>query len=178
MPKIGEIKRGHEINKRSDHNHIWHACLDCRKERWVLLIRDHPVNKRCIQCAQKLNGINKRGKNNPNWRGVRRVDSQGRVKIRLYPDDFFYLMADSRGDVKEHRLIVAKTLNRCLKSWEIVHHINENKLDNRPRNLELIDNADVHNTITILSRKVTYQTQLIENLREKIRFLKGGSNDR
>ncbi|KKN76441.1 hypothetical protein LCGC14_0369500 [marine sediment metagenome] len=34
MPEIGEIKRGKEIGKTGKW-HVWHACVDCGKERWV-----------------------------------------------------------------------------------------------------------------------------------------------
>lgn len=39
--------------------------------------------------------------------------------------------------VYEHRLIMEQHIGRLLKTNEVVHHINENKLDNRFKNLEL-----------------------------------------
>ena len=37
-----------------------------------------------------------------------------------------------------HRKIAEETMGRRLRSWEVVHHINGNKLDNDPTNLEVL----------------------------------------
>lgn len=45
--------------------------------------------------------------------------------------------ADSIGYVKEHRLVMEDYLGRYLESTEVVHHIDEDKLNNSIDNLEL-----------------------------------------
>ncbi len=53
-------------------------------------------------------------------------------------------MADSNGDVLEHRYVMAQHLGRLLTKGEIVHHINHDRTDNRLENLQLLESHSVH----------------------------------
>ena len=49
MPKIGKL---------GTNKYVYHACIDCGKERWVAFIKGNPVNLRCSNHSR----YSKRGK--------------------------------------------------------------------------------------------------------------------
>ena len=180
MPEIGEIRNERELGFKGHCKVIWLACLGCGKERWVQLAGEHPQHERCRVCSNRKTTIirakrQQSGTRGSNWKGGRHVGSGGYVKVWLDPKDFFYPMATKGGYVKEHRLVVAKALGRCLHRWEIVHHKHvkypagsiEDKQDNRyPENLQLVSD-DRHKQITILENKIA-------QLEKRIKILEGG----
>ena len=133
MPEIGERTKG-----KNYCNLQWCACLDCGKERWVELRNGIPRAHRCHRCTAKLNKHTwTRGEGTPAWKGGRIIDADGYIKLWLSQDDFFYPMANNKGYVLEHRLVMAKHLGRCLQGWEKVHHKDGIKDHNEYSNLEL-----------------------------------------
>ncbi|MBA7565608.1 hypothetical protein ES708_07293 [subsurface metagenome] len=84
--------------------------------------------------------------------------------ISLARDDFFSPSTNAQGHIREHRLIMAQHLGRNLHPWEIVHHKNGVKDDNRIENLQLISD-DKHKQITLLENR-------IKRLEAKIKTLK------
>ena len=85
-------------------------------------------------------GIVHPGERNPNWRGGRTVASNGYVLVKEPESP----MADARGYVYEHRLVMSRFLGRPLNKNEQVHHKNGNKLDNRLDNLEYMPSVVHH----------------------------------
>ena len=125
-----------------------------------------PTNLRCYACANKLNA--RYGIENNRWKGGRYKAKEGSyVFITLNPSDFFFPMVNSRR-VAEHRLVMAKHLGRNLHRWEIVHHINGIKDDNRIENLQLVTD-DRHKQITILEIQIKRLKQENEKLRQVLK---------
>lgn len=84
-------------------------------------------------------GVHK-GKNNSSWKGGR-INRNGYIYI--YQPDHPY--AIKQNYVPEHRLVMEKKIGRYLYPWEVVHHINGIKNDNRDENLKLLPGSE-HNT--------------------------------
>lgn len=173
MNKIGDIKYGNELGYKKPLSgkggaYIWHACIDCGRERWASLTHSKPTRLRCIFCSNKAKA--RHGSANNMWRGGRSKIKKGYIVITLQPDDFFYPMTRGRRRVLEHRLVMAKHIGRCLHSWEIVHHKNGiPKDDNRIEGLQLVSD-DRHKQITILETQISKlqkeNTRLLQLLRD------------
>ncbi|MDO9580388.1 MAG: HNH endonuclease [Bacteroidales bacterium] len=149
MPTVGEIKKGTDIGKTYRGKLVWQACIDCGKERWIQIRKEQ--YPRCRSCSRKALGL--RGIKSARWTGRNYKTTNGYICIKLLPGDFFYAMTHNNA-ILEHRLIMAKYLNRCLLSWEIVHHKNGIKDDNRLENLELFPAPYQHNIISKMGRQI------------------------
>lgn len=159
IPHVGEIRYGIEIGKKGLKDKFkWVTCPDCAKVRgWRILIAGKLKSERCPKCSANTPehkalvsraqiGL-QAGSKNPRWKGGRVVNKSGYILVWISPDDFFYPMAVHEQArcryryVLEHRLVMAKHLGRCLTRWELVHHKNGDKSDNRIENLELTTNG-------------------------------------
>jgi len=152
---IGEIKGGREIGRKTSNTFIWHICLRCGQARWVRLVSGSVRHDTCHSCAtQKV-----------------KKEQRNYTRIRLHPWDFFYPMTTKKGCVAEHRLIMAQELGRCLQDWEIVHHKNHIRTDNRIANLQIVTD-DRHKQITILECKIDRLSEKQTDLMTEIKLLR------
>ena len=86
---------------------------------------------RCRSCS-----IN--GEKSPYWKGGRYKNKDGYIELMIYPKNPYYSMANTKGYILEHRLVMAKYLRRLLLTSEPIHHINGIKDDNRIENLQIL----------------------------------------
>ena len=176
MPQLGEIKRAKEIGLPGNQSvpHMWAACIVCGKERWVQAPGGKLRHRKCLACGCKtgrygVGGEHPTGENSSNWKGGLSKTTDGYITVRLEPDDFFYLMTCD-GYIREHRLVMAKHLNRCLLSWEIVHHRNGDKTDNSLENLKLLTRV-YHIPDIQIKALVKRQQREIQDLQGRVTIL-------
>ena len=79
------------------------------------------------------------GKKNPNWQGGK-TTKNGYLRVR----NFSHPYCSQVGYVLKSYLVMEKYLGRYIKPGEIVHHKNNNKLDNRLKNLKLFKSISEH----------------------------------
>ena len=171
MPEIGEIRRAFEVGFAGRQKMVWHACEKCGKERWVKLIKGIPIYRLCTShFGYGRTQMDHKGSNNARWNGGR-AHNKGYIMVLLSPSDFFYPMANKRGYVLEHRLVMAKHLKRQLLQWEVVHHKNGIKDDNQIENLMILPNQNYHVSDTHLKKYTKKLERQVKELQARVTLL-------
>jgi len=136
--KFGKKKNGSMIN---------FPCEKCGEKHWIELgdLKKKTNKKICRICFNKYMSET-RGEDRWNYNKNYRIKNKlGYIIIRLkYNDPFISMANKNSNEILEHRYIMAKYIGRPLARYEIVHHVNCIKDDNRIENLTLVTLKD-HN---------------------------------
>ena len=171
MPEVEEIQYGSDLGLvDKSHKYIYLECPNCGKLRWIKLIKGKPAYNYCNPCMQKR--IRPIGDKSTFWKGGKHKTKIGYVLIWLSLDNFFYPMINGTGYVFEHRLVMAKHLNHCLLPWEVVHHKNGIRDDNRLENLELLPTQKYHVVDSVIKQYIKRLESKMDKLLEGQRELR------
>lgn len=137
---------------------ITKSCGNCGKEMKLRPSEAASGRRFCSKGCEMRNKIARPLERSHNGKPAR-LDSHGYVLLwePTHP-------AAMHGSVFEHRLVMEKQLNRMLARSEEVHHINGNKSDNRPCNLEVLDGL-THKRVTaaqVKTRRSSMEAELEE----------------
>lgn len=101
------------------------------------------------------------GSRNPAWKGGSYLDADGYVL--LYAPAHPH--ATKAGRVREHRLVMEKSIGRYLLPTEIVHHIDGNRSNNNIENLELFARNSDHLKSELTGKVPQWTSDGIEKMR-------------
>ncbi len=131
---------------------VEHRCQICQ-ERFIVRFQDahRGYGRTCTRsCAGKLRAEEgkmppaRSGEENPHWKGGRTKSTSGYwlVRVSAHPRRW------KSGYVKRATLVLEQKLGRFLRDGEIAHHIDGNKENDDPGNLEpqwMLDHTRYHN---------------------------------
>lgn len=137
------------------------ACLTyvtrpAREEKRLTAIKSKPAhNNAQVSITCKVCG--KEFLVSPSRKGIRKYCSdacmrKAQTKPQKHPSKYVRIYVNGVR-VHEHRYVMEQILGRPLQDDEEVHHINEDKTDNRPENLQVVSKKE-HAKITFSYRKL------------------------
>ncbi len=143
---------------------IQHYCIDCGKK----ISRG---SERCISCGTKgrrvwnigRKSIETSGEKSVHWKGGKIKHSDGYILIYSpnHPNK------NKSGYVLEHRLVVEKYIGRFLTEKEVVHHIDENKQNNKIENLMLFNGHKDHGKFHVKIRQFGLTNPILRQIENR-----------
>jgi len=116
---------GRRANEAKKNNHNMYCSSECRKKNWK-------------RTATKRLKIWDKDTERPTFKAGISISTDGYIQIRV--------VGKPKNIIKLHRYLMEIKIGRPLKSSEIVHHINEDRFDNKIENLQIVTRSQ-HNKI-------------------------------
>lgn len=128
-------------------------CKRCKDQNWIVECTDgcggiFPRYDRVYRLRLFLKNHDKigktpknikKGQDHPNWKGGRSFDKTYGYWMLYIPD---YYLSKKSGYVREHVYFYQEYHKCCVLKWAVVHHIDHNKENNMPWNLQGMMRSD------------------------------------
>lgn len=148
-----------------------HKCKEGGCENLITFNSKYYGDGRCRSCSKKGKSRTFTDKHKYNM-SISRLKSDNK-NIRkpegsTYKDKYIKEKVNGKW-VPQHRIVVENYIGRKLKKGEVVHHINEDKCDNNPKNLYVFEKRGLHTSFTLL---VKYKIISLENISSNLDIIR------
>lgn len=142
---FGRLRVIKRVGSNKHRHTVWKCLCDpelggCGKVVDVAGTHLQSGNTKSCGCLHREIVTQRTASKNPNWKGGTIKDKDGYIAI--HQSD--HPCSDSKGYIREHRLVMEKVLGRYLRQEEVCHHFNEIRDDNREENLTVFENHAAH----------------------------------